>query len=361
MAAALIHRDLKHHLEQEGFVLPWDHEILIYLWCDAEKMAEQYVSEGVLCKREDFHKFLRGFNNSHDSAVMWNIRTEDECIIQRKQGMAQTSQTCTWAPPEQLPAHVISSFSDALCDPDCVRIVLGSETFSPFKKLLEAEGAHDDDSLDLLDKIDPFFQSPLFRRHQTRISPGSYFVPAEQARTSVNLPQFTVSPCSRDTRLQGTPNEVGVVKRNKDGKRLDPHTDFQEDSLNMVKFRSPKLCNNFHLLNTCIYGDRCGYKHGCLSIDDKKVLQEIAREQPCRYGAGCADPACYAGHRCLRKGRCGDRCRFPKDMHFKDIDAVNSSNEYLGTSTLKSKTEEMSQKQEKSTTQQSGKPISIHV
>ena len=208
-----------------------------------------------------------------------------------------------------------------------MRIVLASSTFGPFKDFLESKTRTNPLLTNMLEKIDPQFESNMFLPRPKVTISRLLKTCLQRSEPRKTLRPFTIPSNPADTAPQRTP-EAGEVMRNKEGKRIDPHLKIPDNALDTVKLRRPKLCNNYHLRGHCIYGNTCGYKHGYLSDADRVILREVAREQPCRNGPACAEPTCFAGHRCLRRSKCGDACRFPKEMHFKDTNVVNGEEGY---------------------------------
>ena len=242
------------------------------------------------------------------------------------------------------------NFLEALQNEDCQRIVFACSTFDPFARLLASKQT-DPSLAKSVDKIDPFFQSDIFTPHPkicTGSTKRSEPVEARSSPSTAGLCPSETSYSSRDTMLRAISERRGKTKhsedskiaRNKNGNRIDLHLEISDILLSEIKRRIPKLCNNYHLRGHCSYGHVCGYKHGNLCDRHKILLREVAREQPCRHGSSCSDPACFAGHRCLRKQNCGDACRFPREMHFKDTHSINGVESQLAcTSAVNTKIE----------------------
>lgn len=334
---------VKQYLRNQNVSIPWDTEIFIYVWCDAKEMARQYVAASVIPSREGFLHFRTGFNYSADLTVNWHIPTDQRRGIASKQKASEASIRMQF---DSLILSVSDNFLKALQDPDCWRIVFALSTFRPFAHLLESETKVNPSLANLVEKIDPLLQSEIFEPQSKILASRSATENAKHLKAEANIQPPFAGSSSGGTTLQGTPEEEGKIIRNKEGKRIDPHLKIPDNVVVHVKGRRPKLCNNFHLRGTCTYGNTCGYTHGYLSGVDKIILQEIAREQPCRNGPTCSDPACYAGHRCLRRQKCGNACRFPKDMHFKDTKVVNGAGDCLwSTSTQNSELIELLRKE----------------
>lgn len=117
-----------------------------------------------------------------------------------------------------------------------------------------------------------------------------------------------------------TPN-AGHLKpqvfTNASGQRVDQRLTYSSKE-NVDKLKRRKLCNKFHLLGSCIYGE-CTHKHGpALSPQDIADLTYIARLSVCPNGIFCKDEKCICGHRCPFTNCSGFNCKFPESMHGVD-------------------------------------------
>lgn len=79
--------DVKQYLSNEGVFVPWDAEILIYTWCDAERLTEEYLSSGVIASHERFLHFRTGFNFSPELTTFWDIRASDRNKVNCEYGL----------------------------------------------------------------------------------------------------------------------------------------------------------------------------------------------------------------------------------------------------------------------------------
>lgn len=232
-----------------------------------------------------------------------------------------------------------------LYSPDCQRIVFAHPTFLSYLPLAEAQNK-DRILGSLVDKIDPFFSSDIFRPAQNYQRPRE--IPAypppigtSHPTQEIQSPRAVSASPGLAERLFGLPSESSsglegitrqttladedMILHNSKGQRIDPPIEFQQEIRNKLAGWTPKLCNNHHLRGCCAYGSTCGYQHGSLTKDYRNALRALAREQPCRSGNDCKDPECYAGHRCPRNKRCGRACRFQPAMHIKDTRTVIAS------------------------------------
>ncbi|KAL6714205.1 hypothetical protein ACLMJK_008700 [Lecanora helva] len=260
--AADLHHAVRNHLKRCDLSNQQELEIIIISWCDDEYVIRDYVSDRIIPSPELFFQFRTGFYNS---------------------GSLTANQLISISDKDKVKAH----FVDNLKHSDCQRIIFAESTFGPFKEIFESLSKESPTLLPLVDKIDPTFRSDLFKPHIK-------------------------------------------ILRNKDGKRIDRHFHIPDNVVRRVKDMQPRLCNNHYLRDGCDcfmkYGKPCGFTHDPITYIDRIILEQVAREQPCRKGQDCSDPRCWAGHRCLLSSRCDERCRFNKDredMHFKDVDVVN--------------------------------------
>lgn len=138
-------------------------------------------------------------------------------------------------------------------------------------------------------------------------------------------PPFPPEPSSAGQRGSSPPTTSvwrGRVFRNKNGERIDQPLEYSR--LDYEKVKPLRLCNNFYLLGTCTWGDKCEHDHKMrLSDREKAALRALARQRPCQSGLHCADSDCLYGHNCPWGNNCDQsRCRFPDDRHGIDMKIV---------------------------------------
>lgn len=126
---------------------------------------------------------------------------------------------------------------------------------------------------------------------------------------------------SSSLELNSTPPNAGNLKlqlfTNASGQRVDRRLPFSSKE-NVDKLKRQKLCNQFHLLGSCVYSE-CPHKHGpALSHQNIVDLMYIARSSVCPIGLGCEDVRCTCGHRCPYTNCTGSNCKFPEIMHRVD-------------------------------------------
>jgi hypothetical protein len=121
-----------------------------------------------------------------------------------------------------------------------------------------------------------------------------------------------LSPPSPDSNAPTKQRQICVNAR---GQRVD--RPLQTSPWPRVyKLKDRKMCNQFHLLGSCDYGDDCLYDHeSLLSAQEKTDLTYIARLSVCQNGPFCRDADCLCGHCCQRAKCSGSACKFPDGMH----------------------------------------------
>jgi hypothetical protein len=108
--------------------------------------------------------------------------------------------------------------------------------------------------------------------------------------------------------------------RNSKGERVDPQLHLRCSQQDVMDIRPKKLCNNYHLLGHCSYGNACSHRHGPeLKPNELDALRSIARLTPCGNGLRCKDESCVYGHKCQRRFCVITQCRFPPEMHNVDM------------------------------------------
>ncbi|KAL2194262.1 hypothetical protein P885DRAFT_8808, partial [Corynascus similis CBS 632.67] len=99
-------------------------------------------------------------------------------------------------------------------------------------------------------------------------------------------PPFPPEPSSAGQRGSSPPTTSvwrGRVFRNKNGERIDQPLEYSR--LDYEKVKPLRLCNNFYLLGTCTWGDKCEHDHKMrLSDGEKAALRALARQRPCQSG-----------------------------------------------------------------------------
>jgi hypothetical protein len=148
-------------------------------------------------------------------------------------------------------------------------------------------------------------------------------VPRSQSSSDVNR---SPSPLTSARAPNRSPVHLAVCK-NAAGQRVDlPLRYSSKENVDALKQR--KLCNPFHIVGSCSYGENCNHDHSSrLRPQQVEDLRYIARLRVCPKGVWCVDENCVCGHRCPRENCIGpgyNGCKFPKVMHSIDVAIVTS-------------------------------------
>jgi hypothetical protein len=114
----------------------------------------------------------------------------------------------------------------------------------------------------------------------------------------------------------------GHIAVNFNNYRLDPSLPpISSDIMNRLKARIDKrrVCNGYHLQDSCDLGDQCEYDHEPLDEEFLPALELLARTQPCPRRGNCRLEGCNHGHICQTIG-CKHRggkvyCKLPFLCH----------------------------------------------
>ncbi|KAK6812464.1 hypothetical protein RU639_011866 [Aspergillus parasiticus] len=116
-----------------------------------------------------------------------------------------------------------------------------------------------------------------------------------------------------------------AVCKNAAGQRVDPPLRYSTRE-NVDSLKQRKLCNPYHIVGSCPYGENCNHDHvSRLRPQQVEDLRYIARLRVCPRGISCVDESCVCGHRCPRENCLGpgyNGCKFPKIMHGVDSSIV---------------------------------------
>lgn len=241
----------------------------------------------------------------------------------------------------------LAHFEQDIVDVHCLRIVFCASADNGYARVL---GPHKGSKRISLVKGPPFahemeeladsFRTASFEsvfmshklRSTRRVSFGTTSTSTSPPRAST--PNYA-SAAKKSPPLQSPPLAVnsstpnaGTLKlhvyTNARGQRVDQRLSYSSKE-NVEKLKRQKLCNRFHLFDSCFYDD-CTHKHGLpLSSQDKNDLMYIARFNACPNGLYCTDAKCTCGHRCPHASCPYVNCKFPEDMHGVDTSITSQS------------------------------------
>ncbi|KAK3934709.1 hypothetical protein QBC46DRAFT_399126 [Diplogelasinospora grovesii] len=318
--------------------------VVIRVYSNVKGLAKTYKGADVLSEGStSFDEFIRGFNMSDPMCDYIDSGNGKECAD----------------------VKIKANFEHYLNDVHCVQIFFGGTADNGYARLL---GLHVEDEtrcgrITLIEGGIPFAREleeikdkfrivnfeDIFRASKLEAPkrnvpprnspPPAAASPSPSPSTSVNYASVAetaqrapVSPAGSTRAVAGSPkfatgSMVPTVLKNARGQRVDPPLKYEKQDY--IDLRGRKMCNNFHLLGNCPYGDSCFHEHGkTLSAKQKQALRVFARQSPCKTvlsGVSCDDPDCYSGHQCPYGDRCDfDNCRFTDEMHLEDTTPVKT-------------------------------------
>ncbi|OGM39778.1 CCCH zinc finger DNA binding protein [Aspergillus bombycis] len=148
--------------------------------------------------------------------------------------------------------------------------------------------------------------------------------PRSQSTSDVNRRSPSPLTSARISNRNRSPVRLAVCK-NAAGQRVDPPLRYSTKE-NVDELKQRKLCNPYHIVGLCPYGENCNHDHESrLRPQQVEDLRYIARLRVCPRGIWCAEESCVCGHRCPRENCPGpgyNGCKFPKVMHGVDSSIV---------------------------------------
>ncbi|KAL2811997.1 CCCH zinc finger DNA binding protein [Aspergillus granulosus] len=289
----------------------------IRVYANAEGLTKAYQDANILHGDQDLREFVQGFNMERTLCDIIDAGNGKECADAKLQAhLAQdmadvhcrrvifcASADNGFARPDFLGRHRGS---------DRISLVEGPRFANEMRQLAEDFETTTFETVFMSKKLKParkvsFSETSTITPPRTPIS--NY---ASAVRTIP--PQSTVPIIAP---MQRAEKPTLTVCFNAEGHRVDrPLRTSSKDIVNALKRR--KLCNPFHILGKCWFGD-CSYGHGAVLTAQERIdLMSIARLCACLSGLRCEDPKCISGHRCPWENCTLKDCRFSKDMH--DVD-----------------------------------------
>ena len=330
-AAALRLKDsIWEHLEYDFPKLSRDLRLVVRIYANMRGLSKIYCDTAVLKEREDFDRFVCGFNKDYAFYDYIDAGNGKECSDHK----------------------IRAAFSWGVSDPHCKHIIFGGSADNGYARMLGELDSNTRKHVSLL--IGPPFAQEMARladNFETMSDPKVF----RDSKIATRRPPATNNDhpnpkASSWANTASTPASLGTAKGpvissnktidisplktivpdkfdpkfialNSHGQRVDLPIKYSVPLIAGLKSR--KLCNNHHLAGYCQFDDQCKHEHG--KLDDKSLmtLRHIARSNPCRSGLWCEDEDCYSGHRCTH-GDCDGRiCRFSEEMHDVDTAIVN--------------------------------------
>ncbi|GFF34825.1 CCCH zinc finger DNA binding protein [Aspergillus lentulus] len=295
----------------------------IRVFANVEGLTEAYRNNNVLSAGESLTSFIQGFNQENALCDFVDAGNGKECAD----------------------VKLRARFEQDINDVHCRRIIFCASADNSHARVLSAHRGSNRISLvkgppfaqemeelaagfktDSFENV--FMSSKLkttrrvsFSATNTAITPPrtptpNYASAAKATPPTQSSSLVVSSPAHRVSKLR---QSVCVNSR---GQRVD-HPLRYSSKENVETLKRRKLCNQFHLLGSCPYGNNCTHKHGpSLSATEITDLTHIARSSVCLNGIFCHDVNCVCGHRCPQKTCPGGGCKFPDSMHGVDTNIV---------------------------------------
>ena len=319
-------------------------------------LNKMYGDSSILEQREDFGRFVRGFNMGHPLCDFIDAGNGKECSDDKIRGECQTEQGS-----RHLVAYAnidIEVFRLHVGDIHCKHIIFGGSADNGYARMLGPYAGNETISQRItmlegpsfaqeLIKLIPKFKTTCFSTvfRDTKISPRVGSFSASSPNGTVSRPQtwattiavkpavptsprpaipLTVSSHTPTFERRPSAEAEDPIPRNNKGQRVDIPLKFNQNLLGSIKAR--KYCNNHHLLGECpYYGEYgCRHEHGeRLKGAQLSTLRYIARLTPCKAGLACQDPECFWGHKCVHANCNAVDCRFTSEMHNVDTKIAN--------------------------------------
>ncbi|PLN85267.1 CCCH zinc finger DNA binding protein [Aspergillus taichungensis] len=324
-AARRLIQAVEAHLQGVDPGAPSNIRYRVYVYANVEGLTKAYHDAEVLTADESLTSFIQGFNKADELCNFVDAGNGKECA------------------DVKLRAH----FKQNIVDVHCRRIVFCASADNGYARIL---GPHRGLKHISLVKGPPFahemkelaadFETTSFDdiflssklRPNRRVSFGSQVqhtfltppqTPTPNYASAAKSTPTPPPPTSSTHPLSPRPSRASLpVCLNVRGQRVDRPVQYSSKG-NVDSLKRKKMCNRYHLLGSCPYGDSCTHKHGpALKSQDLTDLAYLARLLPCYNDLYCRDVECISGHCCPRDNCSDPGCRFPDSMHSVDTTIV---------------------------------------
>ncbi|QKX60430.1 uncharacterized protein TRUGW13939_07575 [Talaromyces rugulosus] len=297
-AASLLIEAVEDHVRTVVTKVPPNIQYKVRVYVNVEGLTQAYRGANILRGEDNLTTFIQGFNKADTLCDIVDAGNGKECA------------------DVKLKAH----FEQDMMDVHCLRVVFCASADGGYARVLGPCRRS---------KCISLVKGPPFAREMEELAADLETTSFERVFTSYKLkstrrvsignPSTSITPprpptanyasaAKKSPPLQSsslvvdstTPN-AGIPKlvcKNASGQRVDPRAAHSpKDIVEILKRR--KLCNQFHILGSCIYGGQCMHEHDpALSSQDILDLIYIARLSVCPNGSYCDDVRCVSGHRC---------------------------------------------------------------
>ncbi|PLB42596.1 CCCH zinc finger DNA binding protein [Aspergillus candidus] len=324
-AARRLIQAVEAHLQDVDAEAPSNIRYRVYVYANMEGLTNAYRDAGIIPANDSLTPFIHGFNKADELCNFVDAGNGKECS------------------DVKLRAH----FEQNIIDVHCRRIVFCASADNGYARIL---GPHRGSKHISLVRGPPFaheikdlaadFETTSFDeiflssklKPTRRVSFGSQVQHTVITPPQTPTPNYasaaklapTPSPSTSSTKPQAPrPRRVSPpICVNVRGHRIDRPAQYSSKA-NVDSLKRKKMCNKYHLLGSCPFGDKCAHKHGpALKAQEQTDLAYLARLSPCYEDLYCRDVDCISGHRCPRDLCSNPSCKFSEAMHLVDTTIV---------------------------------------
>ncbi|KAF7182600.1 hypothetical protein CNMCM7691_002171 [Aspergillus felis] len=277
-AARLLIQAVQEHIQKVDPEAPPNTSCKIRVFANVEGLTEAYRNNNILSAGETLTSFIQGFNQENALCDFVDAGKGKECADVKLRALFEQ---------DIIDVHCRRIIFCASADNSHARVLSahrGSKRISlvkgpPFAQEMEELAAgFETDSFENV-----FLSSKL--KTTRRVSFGATNIAITPPRTPI--PNYAsaakATPSTQSSSLVVSAPAHGASKLrpsvcvNSRGQRVDHPLQYSSKE-NVEALKRKKLCNRFHLLGSCLYGNNCTHKHGpSLSATEITDLTYIAR------------------------------------------------------------------------------------
>ncbi|EAW12249.1 CCCH zinc finger DNA binding protein [Aspergillus clavatus NRRL 1] len=309
-AVRLLKTSTLQYMRMEKPKIPSRVDVRIRVYANVAGLSKAYREAAIISNPADFMSFVQGFNMEDGLCDFVDAGTGKECADTKLKAV----------------------FEQDVTDVHCCHILFGGSGDNGYARLLSPhvdspkitllEGTPFERELrGIAEKLGSTVFQGIFRTSKLspQTAPSSSTAPgrpvpdyAAAVRTGSERPE-TSNPTT--SLANGGQSEVKLrILRNAQGQRIDPKLSVPQQVVNQIKGR--KLCNEYHILGTCDYGDFCSHSHGPRKTGlELLALKQLARTRACWSGSFCENEYCIYGHCCPWPECKGQSCKFDSSLH----------------------------------------------
>ncbi|CRG83859.1 CCCH zinc finger DNA binding protein [Talaromyces islandicus] len=274
-AARLLIKAVEDHFQKCDTKLPPNILYKIRVYSNVEGLTKAYRDANVLPVGETLTPFIQAFNKANTLCDIVDAGNGKECADVKLKAH-NTENT-------QLTASNLAHFEQDILDVHCLRVVFCASADNGYARVL---GPYRDSKRITLVKGPPFahemeelaadfettsfesvFMSNKLKSRRVSFSTTNTCITPPRTPTPNYASAAKKSPPLQSSSLtvnSTTPNGVNMrlpVFKNASGQRVDSPLRYSSKE-NVDQLKRRKLCNQFHLLESCPFGNYCTHTHG---------------------------------------------------------------------------------------------------